>query len=469
MRLEQRNGRVDRHGQARNVSIFHFVSNQVADLEFLDFVVNKVETVRDDLGSVGKVLDEAVTEYFNKGTVNNKSIENRVEKTRERSDDRNDLARGLHGSNKEYSAAEATFHAAQQTFGISEGRLTRLLYEAMHLDGGALRAEGEGVHRIDTTPPHWKATIEQSLLTSASNTAGAQPKLVFSPDRVTSLVNGRTMFSPGKDTRLLALGHPVMQKALSTFTRRVWLPAEESQIQRWTVSETELPSASPIVFSFFFHITLRNKLGERFRSGIIEVPVSVSKSPSIVPGAVWAQIRSRHWMDIADPSWGRMRGAIHSHWHQAKEFAEDVRGDLIELIQAATSQELGTELERQVKDQESLFAERMRVLEAAKDPRHIERLRKALLKAEEKKLQLTFDEELNELYQQEYLELKEKVSDAEWERFHSHVELLKERLSIERVRVIERVLPNRYALAADGIEVFPVGVHIVVSHGDPES
>ncbi len=469
MRLEQRNGRVDRHGQARNVSIFHFVSNQVADLEFLDFVVNKVETVRDDLGSVGKVLDEAVTEYFNKGTVNDKSIENRVEKTREQSDDRNDLARGLHGSNREYRAAEATFHAAQQEFGISEDHITRLLYEAMHLDGGALRAEGNGVHRIETTPPHWKATIEQSLLTSASNTSGAQPKLVFSPDRVTSLVNGRTMFSPGKDTRLLALGHPVMQKALSTFTRRVWLPVEESQIQRWTVSETELPSACPIVFSFFFHITLRNKLGERFRSGIIEVPVIVSEPPSIVLEAVWAQIRKQQWTDIADPSWGRIRSAIHAHWHQAKEFAENERGRLIELVQTATSRELVTELERQVKDQESLFAERMRVLEAAKDPRHIERLRKALLKAEEKKLQLTFDEELNELYQHEYLELKEKVSDAEWERFHSHVELLKERLSIERERVIEKVLPNRYTLAADGIEVFPVGVHIVVSHGDAAS
>jgi superfamily II DNA or RNA helicase len=76
-RMEQRNGRIDRHGQKADlVRVFHFVSqgyNQrrgqtsdvpagelEADLEFLMRVAQKVETIREDLGSVGQVLADDV-------------------------------------------------------------------------------------------------------------------------------------------------------------------------------------------------------------------------------------------------------------------------------------------------------------------------------------------------------------------------------------------------------------------------
>lgn len=76
-RLEQRNGRVDRHGQkAKQVRIFHFVGagyhdreqrmveckpgDLEADLEFLMRAVRKVETIREDLGKVGPVIADQV-------------------------------------------------------------------------------------------------------------------------------------------------------------------------------------------------------------------------------------------------------------------------------------------------------------------------------------------------------------------------------------------------------------------------
>ena len=71
-RLEQRNGRIDRHGQkAKEVLIHHFVGqnykNQVAggttrpgelegDLEFLMRAALKVNNIREDLGKVGSVI-----------------------------------------------------------------------------------------------------------------------------------------------------------------------------------------------------------------------------------------------------------------------------------------------------------------------------------------------------------------------------------------------------------------------------
>ena len=77
-RLEQRNGRIDRHGQqAKEVNVFHFVaatfreetelaegsgSSLVADLEFLYRAARKVQQIREDLGKVGPVIAEQVEE-----------------------------------------------------------------------------------------------------------------------------------------------------------------------------------------------------------------------------------------------------------------------------------------------------------------------------------------------------------------------------------------------------------------------
>lgn len=71
-RLEQRNGRIDRHLQPYpEVFCYHFVSDGFkdapdgsleADLKFLSIVAHKVEAIRDDLGSAGQVLAEQVHE-----------------------------------------------------------------------------------------------------------------------------------------------------------------------------------------------------------------------------------------------------------------------------------------------------------------------------------------------------------------------------------------------------------------------
>lgn len=77
-RLEQRNGRLDRHGQHEDVLVHHFVSKGYreqeknawdtfgqgleADLEFLFRAVKKIEQIREDLGRVGPVIALQVEE-----------------------------------------------------------------------------------------------------------------------------------------------------------------------------------------------------------------------------------------------------------------------------------------------------------------------------------------------------------------------------------------------------------------------
>ena len=59
-RLEQRNGRLDRYGQARDVTVYHFISDTDQDVRFLAHVVHKADEIREDLGSVNEVFDRAV-------------------------------------------------------------------------------------------------------------------------------------------------------------------------------------------------------------------------------------------------------------------------------------------------------------------------------------------------------------------------------------------------------------------------
>ncbi|MBI3271504.1 MAG: DEAD/DEAH box helicase [Planctomycetes bacterium] len=77
-RMEQRNGRLDRHGQrAEHVLVYHFVGkgfdrekpapaarpdDLAGDLEFLMRAALKIETIREDLGKVGPVIAEQVEE-----------------------------------------------------------------------------------------------------------------------------------------------------------------------------------------------------------------------------------------------------------------------------------------------------------------------------------------------------------------------------------------------------------------------
>ncbi len=75
-RMEQRNGRLDRHGQrAREVRIYHFVGQGFSastpqarvgdlegDLEFLMRAALKIENIREDLGKVGPVIAAQVEE-----------------------------------------------------------------------------------------------------------------------------------------------------------------------------------------------------------------------------------------------------------------------------------------------------------------------------------------------------------------------------------------------------------------------
>ena len=68
-KIQQRNGRVSRYGQWRDVSTFYFRCDQDEDLAFLLKVAKKVNQVKEDLGSVERVFSAAIQRHFRGQTI----------------------------------------------------------------------------------------------------------------------------------------------------------------------------------------------------------------------------------------------------------------------------------------------------------------------------------------------------------------------------------------------------------------
>ncbi|HEU5380041.1 MAG TPA: DISARM system SNF2-like helicase DrmD [Ktedonobacteraceae bacterium] len=138
-RLEQRNGRVDRHGQrAPEVNIYHFVSDTYhkqagversqldTDLEFLHSAVEKIHQIREDLGSVGPVIAQQVERTMlgqrslpldtrkEEATTSSRGMR-AYRKTRERIEERiRKLTDELHASKEELGLTPANVQAVVQ-------------------------------------------------------------------------------------------------------------------------------------------------------------------------------------------------------------------------------------------------------------------------------------------------------------------------------------------------------------------
>ena len=95
------------------MKVFHFTSDDDADIRFLAYVSNKVNQVREDLGSVGQVLDEAVMEHFSGHRIEIEEIDRRLELTNKYAPERKDLEGRDHGTEDDYKKAMNDFQTAE--------------------------------------------------------------------------------------------------------------------------------------------------------------------------------------------------------------------------------------------------------------------------------------------------------------------------------------------------------------------
>ncbi len=214
-RLEQRNGRIDRHGQpASEVLIHHCVSagwesaargSLEGDLDFLARVVSKVEQIREDLGSAGPVIAAqiedamlgrrmALDETRFRPAAASRALLEQERRMRER----------LAALRDELNESRTILHLAPE-------RVERVVATALELAGQPALAPG-------SEPGTWVVPS----LTGSWSRAAIGLEHPARPSERRPITFDHELASNRTDVVLAHLGHPLVRIALALLRAEVW-------------------------------------------------------------------------------------------------------------------------------------------------------------------------------------------------------------------------------------------------------
>jgi len=452
MRLDQRNGRVDRHGQARDVFCFHFASDDDADVRFLDYVVRKVEQVKDDLGSVGDVIDRAVEERFAETghEVGEDELERRIETTLEQAAQRRDMST-TDEDEVERQVADVVSASLRELQAEPEA-LARLLSVAVRLDGGELAEAAPGLYRVARIPRGWGRTIDTSLRVESGPNAGALPRLAFDPDHLMADVGPRRVFRERSDTRLVRLAHPLMRRAAGALRRRLWEP--DRALSRFTIAAADAVAEPVLVVPAL--LTLVNSLREPLHSELLTLAVGLyDRKPVAFPPAELTPLpaaQAEAWRVRLADDWDELAAAI-----------EDALGARRTELDTAAQALLPKLLAEEKESQTRLYRRRLDELKADRGDAGRERLRRSIERLEAQARQLTFDPAAQEELEARLRRERQKLESQEYRQVAERRERLRARIERERERLLSEILPKRYELAR--ADLLPVGLALAVPPG----
>ena len=260
-KLQQRNGRVSRHGQVRDVSVHYFRCDQEEDMDFLFYVAQKVEQVRQDLGSVERIFDAAIQRHFQGKPTSVEQINFLVEQEVARSPEKSELGQStVHDLEDLTKRARQLLENTDSRLGISPEALMEILTAAIAVEGqGALEeiTGRPGFYRLKP-PPRWEGLARQTLTVGPRTD---RMELVFDSALVEEEVSGRRVLRLKKHQILLRLGHPIMRQAMATLCRQLHDPTAHDPIYRWSIAALHRTGFDALLV-FYYTLTAINELRE---------------------------------------------------------------------------------------------------------------------------------------------------------------------------------------------------------------
>lgn len=455
-RLEQRNGRLDRHGQARDVYIFHFTSTTASDLQFLSTMIKKVNTIREDLGTTGELFDLAVQSRLIHGK-DEKSVLAAMDETIDKIS--NLFPGDVDASIRDIDAdmAEKQLAAFAAELDLDNDSRHNVLATAMSQHVEPIGEDG-CFRILKPDLSGWKETIDESVrVPQKGSRIGGMPKLTFSIDPFLVDKGGRKVFRNLPGVLMLHLGHPLMRKACSVLTRRRY--PGRSAVSRLTASYGSIPDECDAFVWIHFEEMAVNKLRETFHYWVRSIcfPVKNGKLADALPHI--PAIKVRH----------KTESIKQEDWDTAEEIYSDIVPDLRAFLlayqkkfQKSVLVQLALDQQVALKDENTRFQSREAELSSLIREKTIASKRKELENLE-RRLQ-----ELPSLLFQEYAKQEETeinrrkaALEQELKNDQGHYEELRLQLQRERQRITKYLLPNRYTLDGD-VQIYPLAVEIVL-------
>ena len=214
-RLEQRNGRIDRHGQtAPEVLVHHCVSagwesasrgSLEGDLDFLARVVTKVEQIREDLGSAGPVIASQIEEaMLGRRTTLDETRFSGAAASRALLQQERQMRERLAGLRDDLAESRTMLH-------LEPDRVHRVVSTALQLvrQPALLPGPEPGTYVVPALTGSWSRTT-----IGLEHPARPEERRPITFDH--ELARNRT------DLVLAHLGHPLVRMALSLLRAEVW-------------------------------------------------------------------------------------------------------------------------------------------------------------------------------------------------------------------------------------------------------
>jgi len=448
-RMEQRNGRLDRHGQERDVFVFHFDSTDDASMRFLGKVLEKRSRTREDRVVTDEIFAEAILAHFD-AEEDAAASEERLDRVIGRARAENAEAADDLPSGSALPGAEdlAGLERLKAELDLSPETLRDTLETALAIEAGRPRLQPNGAGRerlVHPVPALWQELVDQAL--REGGPSGPLLALVFDPAHYVKPRNGRPVYIPEPDSRLLHLGDAIYHRVMSTFARYRF-PGGPSAATRWAAREGEVPVGADALVLLTIEELAVNELREPCHHWVrtLAFPVHGSGLGDPLPHRP-----ARDWGAGVVPA---DRGAAREIWDEV----EDVLKERVRALQTELTTSLGERMKRSGQAVRALekkrFDQRKKELERAIGENQLARITREAEKLRAKARQLSLFSEVDQEIQRRLSDL-----DAELALRRSHYEQVQERLAVEAARTLEQVLPRRYALRGEA-RVYPTAVEI---------
>ena len=447
-RLEQRNGRLDRYGQGRDVTVHHFVSDADPDLRFLDHVIRKADEIREDLGSLNEIFDRATHRRLIHGehaTTVQAELDADIEAIRGQTTIEADTAEELRSRG---TREAARLDAWRKAIDLDPDSLLKTLDTALSIGRQRTQLEAAdeaGLYQVATPDlPGWRDVFDDSVRRTADR---AMPKLAFSTDPFIRRVGRLRVFLPRHDALLMHLAHPLVQRGLNRLAQRRF-PGEQ-QVSRWTVRRGEVPKDADAVLVLSVEELAVNELRETFHRWVRSVafPVTDGELGEPLPEGPFSRLpevaaaEKDTGADVLRDTSRALRTWIHDYASQlTKSLTRQLRID-----------------EQSARQRESeRYRQRQGELSTLITQSSVDRLEREIADLRDKQRQGQLFKEADALTAIEQ-SIQEKRDEVERRRHH-YAEIERQ-LQKERARILDLLLPARYALAGPA-HVFPVGIEV---------
>ena len=453
-RLEQRNGRLDRYGQARDVTVHHFDSSDDSDVRFLGHVIRKADEIREDLGSANEVFDRAVRRRLIGGedtSLVQNDLDFGVDSARTVGMER--LERSVAMGNGTTGTAERV-RALADAIDLDGVNMAATLETAMAISGPRPlldETEEPALYRLrHPDMPEWKNVIDRSVRqphTGRSDALSPVRQIAFGPAPFMERIGDLDVFKTRPDALLMHLAHPMMKRALGMLTRRRY--PGEGGVSRWTVRLGGVPPDAEALILLSIEELGVNELRESFHHWvrIVGFPVRDGRIGSPLVDLSRDEIASgRATMNSAD--WDRARDLLGDADRDLRRWLRTHQDDLTKRLRA----QLKTDEAEARKRENKRYQQREGEVSTLIEQSTVRRLEREIGELKVKREQGQLFDEAGAL---DKLDRSIEEKQQEIERRRGHYEEIRNQLRRERTRILNLLLPARFALSG-GASVFPV-------------